>query len=75
MAAGVDVVEIDWFGIRDNYSLAEPTPSDMANRVAVALLRRPKPSMLFVSCTQLPLIRSRRADRDGYIGREGCESR
>ncbi|MDJ0419882.1 maleate cis-trans isomerase family protein [Rhodococcus opacus] len=49
-AAGVDVMEIEGLGISDNYGLAEPTPSDIANR-AVALIRRTKPSMLFVSCT------------------------
>ncbi|MFE7423365.1 hypothetical protein [Rhodococcus sp. NPDC057529] len=54
-AAGVDVVEIEGLGITDNHGLAEPTPSEIANR-AIALIRRTNPAMLFISCTNVRAI-------------------
>jgi maleate isomerase len=48
--AGVEVIEIAGLGITDNFRLAEPTPSEIANH-AVELIRRTNPSMLFISCT------------------------
>lgn len=54
-ASNIEVLEIEGFGIRDNFELATPTPDEIRER-AVALVRRTEPELLFISCTNFQAL-------------------
>ncbi len=47
---GLEILDIEGFGIADCFRLAEPTPREIADR-AVKLVERARPEVLFLSCT------------------------
>lgn len=59
-AGHLEVVAIDGFGIDDNFELATPTPDVIAER-AIALVRRSRPDLLFISCTNFRALEAREA--------------
>jgi maleate isomerase len=59
-ASDLQVVAIDGFGIDDNFELATPTPEEITER-ATALVRRSRPELLFISCTNFRAREARKA--------------
>ncbi len=49
-STGIEVIDIEGFGIDDNFGLAEPMPQEIADR-AIKLVDRCEPDPLFISCT------------------------
>lgn len=59
-ASGLEVLDIEGFGIDDNFDLATPTPQEILAR-ALSLVRRTEPELLFISCTNFQALSAREA--------------
>ncbi len=49
-SGGLEILDIEGFGIDECFRLAEPTPREIADR-ALKLIERARPEVLFISCT------------------------
>ena len=56
----LEVLEVEGFGIDNNFELATPTPIEIVER-AVALIQRTAPELLFISCTNFRALAAKTA--------------